>query len=372
MSHPGMGEIFSVGGTPGWGSSPGPRPGLYSNMGVGGPGLPGIEWAPRGANSPLGAALAAMGGGLPPTQHGHIHLKSHDFISQQYLTPPWGDESEKYIMPDMLCFTLSQTRSGGGVGGSSDEAPNCTVVLTLAALNQLLDSQWNELVANNISQTDPESQRFFALLRTYGERWLEAYHVERQLGGARFDKIKDKFPDNMEEFYQLALKDFYCWQTRFGIMSRVNFAGSVMNVNRGTSLEGYENVAQSQHYTQVVVGIAKRVRVGNVFGDCEHIVTGSKVWLKLTRNARGAYCVVPEGSPAGWPTETQLTYKDASGRSMTGWVWRVGVVATPPTSYAAYTACARASNLGQRVNEREAYEMHAVVPPMYVNFGYTW
>ena len=368
MSHPGMAEIYSVGTNPGWGSTPGP--GLYGNMGVGGPGLPGIEWAPRGANSALGAALAAMNGGLPPTQHGHIQLKSHDFISQQYLTPPWGDESEKYIMPDMLCFTLGATRSAG-----SDEAPNCTVVLTLAALNQLLDSQWNELQGYSYGNGgDAESLQFHKYLTTIGEGWLETYHVERERGGERFAYMieKGKFPDGIDTFYQLARKDFYCWHTRFGILSRVNFCGSVMNVNRGTSLEGYQNVAQSQHFTQVVVGIAKRVRTYNVFGDQEHVDTGSKVWLTLTRKPNGAYCVVPGGSAYDWPTIAQRSYKDASGRDMVGWVWRVGVVATPPTSYSAHSACAKAANLGWHVNEREAYEFSATLPTMYVNMGYSW
>jgi hypothetical protein len=418
-----MADIYSVG-TPGWGSAPGAGPGLYSNMGMAGPGLPGIEWAPRGANSALGAAFAAMGGGVPPTTHGHIQLKSHDFISQQYLTPPWGDESEKYIMPDMLCFTLGANRSFG-----QDEAPNTTVVLTLAALNQLLHSQWDEFQAS-ISNGDQDSIQFATYLNTFGEDWLETYHKERQ-SPKRWEALKNILGptlvaapvatppvetggaaatgesgsrgggrggssgssgggggggagapidwDALETFYQMATKTFFCWQTRFGILSRVHFAGSVMNVNRGTSLEGYENVLASQHYTQVTVGLAKRVRVANVFGDREHVTTGSKVWLTLKRKqslykngAMGAYCVVPGGSHMGWPTVAERTYKDGSGREMVGWVWRVGIVSTPPQSYCAQSACQRAANIGYRVTEREAYEFHATIPPMYVNFGYSW
>lgn len=485
-----LADIYSVG-TPAWGSTPSPG----GALGIDGPRLPGIEWEPRGANTPLGSALAAMGYGIPPATHGHIQLKSHDFISQQYLTPPWGDESEKYIMPDMLCFTLGANRSA-----ASDEAPNATVVLTLAALNGLLDSEWNNFIQETTGQRDrdPMSEKFRGYLENFGEDMLESYHVARKCehtkaafrklfeergwgggggGGVRgssvtsaeiaylqdyrsknsganpqgYDSLKQenadwkaardedtkkgidvnnweelKFlraftggsyppPDNgewaqaiaddkvagrtatisipssggsgtsggkftfeeLEEYHQLATKDFYCWLTRFGILSRVNFCGSVMNVNRGTSLEGYTDPLNTQHYTQVVVGIAKRVRVANVFGEHDKIDTGSQVWLSLKRKAHiynatevGAYCVVPGGSMKGWPTVYERTYSDPSGRPMIGWVWRLGVVLTPPTSFSNQSVCQRAANLGYRVNEREAYEYHGTLPTMYVAFGY--
>ena len=492
-----LADIYSVG-TPGWGSTPAPG---ASALGIDGPRLPGIEWEPRGANTPLGSALAAMGYGIPPATHGHIQLKSHDFISQQYLTPPWGDESEKYIMPDMLCFTLGANRSA-----ASDEAPNATVVLTLAALNGLLDSEWNNFLQEakeGPGIKDPMSEKFYGYLKNFGEDMLEAYHVARKcehtkaafrklfedmkwgggggiVGGSGGTKtsaeigylqkyrttnngenpniestgnkpekiwenaVKEDdttgtvdgwaeleflrqyrkanngtypFPsdknwldaiaadqgnslgptlkggssssglgtsgskitfDDLEDYYEMATKDFYCWLTRFGILSRVNFCGSVMNVNRGTSLEGYTDVRNTQHYTQVVVGIAKRVRVANVFGEHDNIDTGSQVWLALKRkahmyNARevGAYCVVPGGSMKGWPTVFERTYNDPSGRPMIGWVWRLGVVLTPPTSFSTQSVCQRAANLGYRVNEREAYEYHGTLPTMYVAFGYS-
>jgi hypothetical protein len=491
-----LADIYSVG-TPAWGSTPAPG---ASALGIDGPRLPGIEWEPRGANTPLGSALAAMGYGIPPATHGHIQLKSHDFISQQYLTPPWGDESEKYIMPDMLCFTLGANRSA-----ASDEAPNATVVLTLAALNGLLDSEWNNFIqeAGGVGpgNKDPMSQKFMGYLKNFGEDMLEAYHVARKcehtkaafktlfedmrwgggggiVGGSgtvfsaeiqylqdyrrtnggnnpsgfnitktenadwkaaiendKTNKVDgdwaelrflqnfrrtngDGYPpaDNpewfaaiaedkkqgrgstltigssggspgsgsnitfeaLEDYYEMATKDFYCWLTRFGILSRVNFCGSVMNVNRGTSLEGYTDVRSTQHYTQVVVGIAKRVRVANVFGEHDNIDTGSQVWLALKRKAHmynagevGAYCVVPGGSMKGWPTAFERTYNDPSGRPMIGWVWRLGVVLTPPTSFSTQSVCQRAANLGYRVNEREAYEYHGTLPTMYVAFGYS-
>ena len=490
-----LADIYSVG-TPAWGSTPAPG---AAALGIDGPRLPGIEWEPRGANTPLGSALAAMGYGIPPATHGHIQLKSHDFISQQYLTPPWGDESEKYIMPDMLCFTLGANRST-----ASHEAPNATVVLTLAALNGLLDSEWNNFLQEakeGPGIKDPMSEKFYGYLKNLGEDMLEAYHVARKCehtkaafkklfedmkrGGGRAivggsvtvfsaeiqylqeyrlshsDKNPPAFYDRqtenaewknaiaedkkakvdgdwaeliflhsyrqnnsndnpsvdniewrkainddkkkgrgatlttgssggspgsgyklafeaLEDYYEMATKDFYCWLTRFGILSRVNFCGSVINVNRGTSLEGYTDVRSTQHYTQVVVGIAKRVRVANVFGEHDNIDTGSQVWLALKRKAHmynagevGAYCVVPGGSMKGWPTVFERTYNDPSGRPMIGWVWRLGVVLTPPTSFSTQSVCQRAANLGYRVNEREAYEYHGTLPTMYVAFGYS-
>jgi hypothetical protein len=407
-----------------------------------------------------------MGYGIPPATHGHIQLKSHDFISQQYLTPPWGDESEKYIMPDMLCFTLGANRST-----ASDEAPNATVVLTLAALNGLLDSEWNNFLQEakeGPGIKDPMSEKFYGYLKKFGEDMLEAYHVARKcehtkaafkklffdavgvggsvsgsVGGSGGPKQRSDFHSErdsyvattnqttgkeydeavardeaeyqkylaatksgssgsssgspplvaspapstawggltfeaLEDYYEMATKDFYCWLTRFGILSRVNFCGSVMNVNRGTSLEGYTDVRSTQHYTQVVVGIAKRVRVANVFGEHDNIDTGSQVWLALKRKAHmynagevGAYCVVPGGSMKGWPTVFERTYNDPSRRPMIGWVWRLGVVLTPPTSFSTQSVCQRAANLGYRVNEREAYEYHGTLPTMYVAFGYS-
>ena len=377
MSNPGLADIYSVSGAPGgWGTSPGPAPGLYSNMGIGGPGLPGIEWNPRGARSSLSAVFQAMGGGLPPTQHGHIHLKSHDFISQQYMSPNWTSERERWMMPDMCCFTYSSVQQ---VNTGGDRSFNAVPVLTLAAANQELEDQWLELqnsAADPLGQgqLDPKSAEFLGYLRRIGEGWLEAYHVAKQGNAKRFQRMKDTpgyWPDGIAEFYALATQDFFCWHTRLGIMSRLNWSGGIMNVNRGTSLEGFEDIRYTQHYTQVVVGVAKRVRVANVFGDAEHIVTGSKVWLMLTRKrSNGAYCIVPGGSPAGLPTEAQREYLDESGRKMLAWVWPIGVVATPPTSYADQSTCYRAANLGARCSEREAYEYHGTLPTMYLNMGH--
>ena len=82
----------------------GPDPG---NFGISGPNVPMVEWAPRGDNVNQTSPAGFLQNGQAPRSHGHITLKSWDFIQYQYTIAPWGDESHMELMDDVKLSSSS-------------------------------------------------------------------------------------------------------------------------------------------------------------------------------------------------------------------------------------------------------------------------
>lgn len=352
-------DIFS-GLSPYTGVQTGPTPGnfgLSSNAA-----LAGVPWTPNGGSGPANF----LRNGLAPTSHGSISLKSFDFVQYVYLCPPWSDQSEKYIAPEMLCFAVK----------SVDPQEASTIILTLAKVNQICKDCGMEF-DRMVGDGDAEAIEFNTLLTTYGEVGLNTYH---QLGREGYAAISTPAEaEKVARFHELATKDLFCWLTQYGIRSRINFVGSVINTNGASSLLEVDQTMFSDHYCQVNVCYAKRARIANVFGNAEDITTGSKLWLtlrrKCVRTAAGLkfpyFQVVPGGSKIeDTPSEAHRFYMDPSGRAVRGHVWRVGVVIVPGTSSPQPKQIENAANTSTLCNERSAFEDHGTLPTLIVSLGF--
>jgi hypothetical protein len=365
MANPALPDIYSVGRY---------AEGQWFNdvNSIGGPSVPSTTWEP--STNPFGQVAtdmlnAWMNGGAPPKSTMGVDIKAFDFIQRQYMCSPYHDESNRLIMPEMLCFTVNYY----------DPQTGSVQVLTLSKVNQILHEHWEEFMESVFSNGLNFSQRnkdFYDLLATYGEQGLENFHYADRNGHAE-DFYSGKELSDLRKFRDMALEDDYHWLTKFGILRHISFAGAVINTTRAVGLETMDNTAHSDHYTQVNVCLAKRGRVANVFGPASRIKTGSKLWMVLRRKSRpsglgpGPFCIVPGGSHIyDYPLAGELEFEDINKKTVRGHFWRVGVVLRGADDSPATVAIQRASNLGLYCSERAAYEVHGTLPTLYVALGF--
>ena len=370
MNNPGSADIFSVGGNPYFGSDD-----IY---GVGNPNVPNVSFEPSSnpGNPAVNDVASALGNGIPSGSLNTIELGT-DFIQYTYMAPPWEDQTNKYIMPEMPAFAVKEL----------DTEQNSTTVLTLAKLNQILQTSWQDFMEvsdTTNADTYQNAVTFRGFLEKYGERALETYakarmnpvllaRLEKDSADAKTDEFKD-----LQEFYRMSTQDVFCWCTRFGILNKINFLGIVINTNRAVSLELADETDYHDHYTEVNVGYAKRLYVANIFGPSDRVTTGSKLFLNLRRKRVtqrgkiffGEYQVLPHGTTEDYCRQAERSYTDPSGRPMNGHSWMVGTVMVPGTRTPNATAAINAANVGVRCNERAAYESHGTLPTLTVAVGF--
>jgi hypothetical protein len=276
------------------------------------------------------------------------------------MCAPYHDDSNKLIMPDMLCFTVNM----------QDPNTGSSQVMTLSKVNQTMHEEWDDEFMSNVNAGVPSAAKFLRYIKEYGEVGLRNYHV------AKLEKREAELPSDLKEFYDMALEDDYRWLTSFGIEHHISFAGSVINTNRAVGLETMDMTEYSDHYTNVNVCLAKRGRVANVFGQADEIKTGSKLWLVLKRKIKpngtlGPFCIVPGGSAKyDYPLASELEYEDGNGNTERGFFWRVGSVLRQGDSSPALISIQQASNTGMHCSERQAYEAHGTLPVLYVSIGF--
>lgn len=349
-------------------------PNMALDFGLGGPNPPGFAWDTRNGSTPGGK----LNYGVPPESHGHISQKQRETVTYTYLNPPIGDYSFRLTMPEMICFTVHYC----------DPDENSTLVLTLPKLNWLMAEAWNnfEIRTSGTPQVNPNYDQHFVefrdLLQEYGERVLEGYAYLRS---HNFDPNLSRFNgridavglDKLQRFYDMALEDDFIYLTKFGIQTRISLAGVVQTVNRAIGLETEDRTENSDHYEQVVVAVAKFVRVANVFGPTEEITTGSRVWLTLTRKQLrepgkyGPFMFKPGGSKTmSRPLSADTAYLDESGALCYGRVFPLGVVIEPDAYSPMPAALEQATCTALTRNaERAAYECHATLPKIAVQWG---
>lgn len=360
-------DIFNIPGAYA-GNVTGPNPG---NFGIGGPQVPMVPWAPRGSDTNQAGPAAFLNYGRAPTSHGHITLKSWDFIQYQYTVPPWDDDSHLQLARDMLVWTLNEIE------------PDLDThhVRSLPQLNQLC-SEALEYFRMMVREGDAEALRFRGYLERYGEGMLEQYinaenknRLEYFFEGTSADADADVRGD-LKQFRTMATMDTYCYLTKWGICNKWSFSGSIINVNRATSLEVVDHTREEDHFVEINVGLAKRVRVANVFGDQRDITTGSQTWVALRRKhmadgRSGAFEFVPGGSTmTDRPLLRDTRYFDDSGRQCFGHVWKIGTVIEPGDFDPQISAIEGATNLGAGISARRAYECHAQLPTLYLAMGF--
>lgn len=372
------------------GTETGPVPG---NFGIGGPNVPMTTWAPTGDTNSQTSPANFLGFGQAPTSHGHITLKSFDFIQYQYTIPPWDDESHLKLMPDMLAWTLNEI----------DTELDTYHVRSLPQMNQQCSEAFY-FFESLVNEGDEEALEFRRLMEMYGEKQLGQYINARNkdrltaksrttvdgpvedkvlftgtmnYGGQDYDVASD-----MKKFYNMHSKDLYCYLTKWGIIHKWSFSGSVINVNRAVSLETVSDTAETDHFVNANICLAKRARVANVFGKLGKITTGSKLWVTLRRKQLsmndgqntlkpGPFEFVPNGDTMrDWPSPADVKYFDESGTWCQGHIYKIGVVIEPCDYNPQTTAIEGAANLSASVSANRAYECHGELPTMYVAMGF--
>lgn len=291
------------------------------DFGIDGPDVPFVDWQPRGDGEGQPAPNRFLKGGRAPKKVGSISLKSIDFIQRAFQCPPFGDESERFVKPEMLAYIVKDFYSDDGAH----------TVLTISKVNQIMSEAGKDFRTfrdPNNPETFPECRDFNRYLTTYGEKILETHHQARKIP-TLYDTMKksmkpEKFAD-LERYYALSTQDMYCWLTAFGIRQKIEFIGSVINTNRPDGLETDDPTDNEDHYSHVNICMAKRARIANVFGPSDQITTGSKLWIQLTRkqvleNGLLVYTdfqLVPSGSATHYsPLMKESCYIDPSGRHM--------------------------------------------------------
>lgn len=357
------------------GNTTGPNPG---NFGISGPNVPMVPWAPRGSDTNQTGPAEFLGFGKPSKSIGRI-TGSFDFIQYQYTVPPWDDDSHMHLMPDMLVWTLNELE------------PNVDThhVRSLPQLNQLCSEAY-EYFRMMVREGDEEAETFQRYLTTYGECMLEQYINARNKKTLKTLTRKKAGDDpettmlfsgkgiesDLKHFSVMAEMDTYCYLTKWGICNKWSFSGAIINVNRATSLEVVDQTLEEDHFVEVNIGLAKRVRVANVFGDTRDITTGSQTWVALRRkhmaNSRsGPFEFVPGGSTMrDRPLFQDTKYFDDSGKHCFGHVWKIGTVTEPGDFDPQISAIEGATNLGAGISARKSYECHANLPTLYLAMGF--
>ncbi len=351
-----------------------------NTMGIGGARGAGVGWDPRDAAGRFQAGPAKfLDYGIAPTEHGHITLKSVEFIQYQYMCPPLNDQADILLMPDMPVFTVNEL----------DPTEDSTIVLSLAKLNKLFQDQFDDFeLAREVgaagtadAPTNPhfssDAHSFHQWLQEFGERGLEDYaYAESHGQHARIAKMDAATGGTLKRFWQLSTGSEFCWLTRYGIQKRISFSGIIINTNRANGLETEDRTENHEHYCQVNVGIGKRVRCAQIFGMNDEITTGSKVWIILTRKycghgKYGAFKLQPGGSKKlDYPLSVQMNYVDQAGMRCTGFRWMLGTVIEPASSNPQPFSLEQANNTGYHISERNAYEAHAALPTLYLALGF--
>ena len=308
---------------------------------------------------------------------GSIALKSWEQLTYVYLCPPTLDGSELQLMPEQLCFTVNELDIDAGT----------TLVLSLPKLNKLMQEQWDDFVLHTTPgiHGDLDAVEFLEALRTYGESTLEQYHNARKhsdLDNGALEKrivanATGKATMSLPDFYAKSMEPGYCYLTKHGILSRLNFAGVIVNTNHAVTLQELDRTEYTDHYTQVNVAYAKRTRVGNVFGTADKIMGGSKLWLELTRKRCrgtgkfGAFVIKPNGDRARSRARKQdITYITEAGEQREGYCWLVGKVIEPSLENPQPFSMENANGTGYSVSERTAHEVFATIPSMYVALAF--
>lgn len=354
-------DIFSAGGPPYGNQVAANNPGSF---GLSGPNVPSASFGP---NLSAGALAQFTKMGQPPKSHGSIGLKSWEHLSYTYLAPPTNDNANLRLKSGMLVFTMKEMDNDDGA----------TLTYPLFMLNQLMRDQWNDFVnATSGPAPDLEMIEFLGWMQKYGEQELMSFHKANDRGDLSRWQKNPTVLDELRQFEQRATLDGYCYLTLFGIMNKVNFAGVVINTNHAESLDQLDMVSNTRHYSQVNIGLAKRVMTAQCFGPADQITSGSTVWICLKRefchNGKyGCYVLYPGGSTMRkQPLPLQQQYVDERGDLCKGHVWIVGTVIDPAKGSPQPAALEAANNTGTYTNSGASVQMFGSLPTMYLAVGY--
>jgi len=251
-----------------------------------------------------------------------------------------------------------------------------TLIFSLAQLNKLAVDQWNDFVLRSEDGVNPyadeEAILFRRYLTEYGESGLEAYEMARLHGETPENRDFLRMPE-LRHFHELAQTPGYCYLTRFGWVSRVNFLGIADNVSRATTLEKEMAIYEYEENTlSGGVALAKRTKACNVFGSSEETRTGANVWIILTRiqcdrdnGASGAFQLRPGANAyRNYPLEREYEYIDEAGMMRRGFYWHLGYVLRSGPRSPQRSVLEAANGTGSGANPHVSYEMHGLLPTL--------
>jgi len=341
-------------------------------------GPPGVSWDPRGLGGNMSEIMNYAQNGIAPRSHGHVTLKSFDFVSMQYMCAPTSDRASLMIKRGMPCFIIREF----------DKEDHSSLIYPLSMLNQISKEQWRDFVLAtdpNSPMQDTEKLRFLAWMRKYGDDELCEYAHARETG----DMSRYELPESasserklhmeqslqeLAEFLDRSEQDGYCYLTKHGWSCKVNFCGANINTNLGAGLESLLNTERMAHYVHANQGFAKRILMGQCFGSSHEVTMGSTLWIVLRReycnNGKyGPFMLYPGASNLeSDPIETR--YLDEKGKNVEGIVYKVGTVLEPANRSPQKSVLEHANNTTEYGSAQDAYESFAELPTFYVNMGF--
>lgn len=347
-----------------------PSYGSDSIGGIGGPGLPGMAWDPSGDDTPLGQVYRFVRGGIPESSHGHVTLKSFDFVSQQYMLPPLSDGTSERIKRGMPTFAVREF----------DKEDGSTIIAPHFVLNQWSRDQWQDFVrvtSINSPYQDQEKLQFLNLMRKYGDNVLVSFAREKRNNGeSGLYKSNSQSYQELSDFLRLSEQDGYCYLTKHGWTNHVNYHGAAINTNIGAGLETMDHTEAELHYVQANIGLAKRIQMGQCFGTSQEVTMGSRLWIELRRErcpygGYGAFQLYPGASNRETHPSNNY-YVDERGCQVQGILYNVGTVLEPANSSPQQGLLEAANNNREMGSSIEnAQEMFALLPTFYVNMGFS-
>lgn len=331
-------------------------------------GTPGREWNPRGEGGPLSGIASAFQYGRHPKEHGHVTFKSFDFVSMQYMTAPTSDNANLMIKRGMPCFVIREF----------DKEDGSQLIYPVFMLNQLSKDQWHDFVMKtdpNGPYQDAEMLEFLGWMRKYGDDELCAFASAKESGDmTRFQKASEEKLMELSAYMTRAEQPGYCYLTKYGWSTKVNWLGANINTNIGAGLESVDMTEKEAHYVQANQGLAKRILMGQCFGSAQEVTMGSTLWIVLKRNychngKYGAFMLFP-GASNRESRPRNTIYVDEKGKQVHGIVYNVGTVLEPANRGPQKSIREAANNTSEYGTVDDAFNAFADLPTFYVNMGF--
>lgn len=354
-------------------NTPGVSVGPSSGMPYASPSINGVEWQPRGMEG--GGELAtALNFGQSSGENTVQSQQADGKIAHQYVSIPWGDGSHLRVAEYQLVFIARDF-------GAHDQSAYTT--LTIAKLNEVLRSSYL-LYEEMLAEKDNDATNFRKLLDKYGEDMMESYIRSKDKSG--FDNTAK---NDLAQLVALIQKPVFRNLTKYSILTKWNFVGAVLSVNRATGVNEIDDMEQSEHVNVLNLAIGKRAFIHNLLGDRTSAATGGDSWLVLTRATRrnnGAagpfYFSAYASRTHIFPPRSRRQYYDGRNKprknyntNSTNTSWRItdghviplGVITKPPSRDMPPNLTDLA--LGLDVSHKEAFEHTAALPVVQVQLG---
>ena len=201
--------------------------------------------------------------GLPQGTFNQMEMPSNTFVQVTYMVRRWKNGADAHILPGMLFF-LRRDPAELKVG---TRTIYCADIVTLGHLNQILTNAWLTF-SQRLSRNDPTADRFFALMKNYGERELSHFAATKDDPHTRFDTIEymaqpDKYKNlvidearstrnpsysELQELLDICTGDemYALCASPAMIMNRMNFGGVTYNRTNDVTLDGVASLGKKK------------------------------------------------------------------------------------------------------------------------------